>query len=92
MLASILNSRRAVEMSVFVVRAFVRMREVLAGNRQLAKKLAELENRVGDHDGSIATLFEAIRQLLEPPAPEGHREIGFHIKEQTVRYRTRNGL
>ena len=92
MLATILNSKRAVEMSVFVVRTFGRMREILAGNEQLAKKLAELEAKVSEHDESIADLFEAIRQLLEPVTPGTKREIGFHIKEQPVRYRTKKRI
>ncbi len=91
MLATILNSKRAVEMSVFIVKAFTRMREILAGNKQLTQKFAELEQRLDGHDESIANLFEAIRQLLEPEAPKSQREIGFHIKEKSVRYRTRNG-
>jgi hypothetical protein len=92
MLATILNSKRAVEMSAFVVRAFIRMREMLAGNKQLAEKLAELEDRVGGHDETIAKVIETIRELLQPETevPEKRREIGFHIKEQPVRYRTRN--
>jgi len=91
MLAGILNSKRAVEMSIFVVEAFIRMREILSGNKQLAQKLSELESHVSSHDESIATLFEAIRQLLEPAAPKTEREMGFHIKEKATRYRTRNG-
>jgi len=91
MLATILNSKRAVEMSVFVVRTFGRMREILAGNEQLARKLKELESRVSEHDESLKDLFEAIRQLLEPSTPAKKREIGFHIKEHATRYRTRNG-
>jgi len=88
MLAAILNSARAVEMSVFVVRAFVQMREVLMGNRQLAAKLAELEKRVGGHDEVIADLITAIRKLLEAPAEEKtKREIGFHIRETAPPYR-----
>lgn len=89
MLASLLNSERAVEMSVFVVRAFVQMREVLMGNKQLAAKLAELEKRVGGHDEVIADLITAIRKLLEPPAEEKpKREIGFHMRETSPPYRT----
>ena len=88
MLAAILNSERAVEMSVFVVRAFVQMREVLLGNKQLAVKLAELERRVGGHDEVIADLITAIRKLLEAPAEEGtKREIGFHLRETSPPYR-----
>jgi hypothetical protein len=88
MLAAVLNSPRAVEMSVFVVRAFVQMREVLASNRQLAAKLDELEKRVGGHDQVIANLVAAIRQLLEAAGDEKpKREIGFHIREQAPPYR-----
>ena len=88
MLAAHLNSERAVEMSVFVVRAFVQMREVLMGNRQLAAKLAELEKRVGGHDAVIADLITAIRKLLEAPAEEQpKREIGFHMREEAPPYR-----
>src|SRR5256886_3001123 len=80
MLASCLNSRIAVQASVRVVRAFVRLREMVAGNAALATKLAELERRLDSHDESIANLFEAIRQLLaQPQKPK--REIGFHVRE-----------
>jgi hypothetical protein len=88
MLASVLNSARAVEMSVFVVRAFVQMREVLTSTRQLAAKLNELETRVGGHDQAIARLVAAIRRLLETSADEkSKREIGFHMREIAPRYR-----
>ncbi len=88
MLAAILNSERAVEMSVFVVRAFVQMREVLLGSKPLAAKLAALEERVGGHDEVIADLITAIRKLLEAPAEEkSKREIGFHLRETSPPYR-----
>lgn len=88
MLASVLNSPRAVDLSVFVVRAFVQMREVLGSNRQLAAKLDELENKVGAHDQVIGHLVAAIRQLLEAPADEKlKREIGFHMRETSPPYR-----
>ena len=78
MVATALNSRRAAEVSVFVVRAFVRMRQVLAGHRELALKLTEIERRVASHDASIRSLIAAIRQLLQPPEPEPRkRRIGF---------------
>jgi len=79
MLASVLHSPRAVLVSVAIVRAFVRLRELLAGNRQLAAKLAELEGKLSIHDGAIRELFAAIRQLLAPPS-RSHREIGFHTR------------
>jgi hypothetical protein len=88
MVATILNSPRATEMSVFVVRAFVQMRETFLVNRQLAAKLDELEKRVGSHDDVIADLINAIRPLLEPPVEEKpRREIGFHLRETSPRYR-----
>jgi hypothetical protein len=89
MLASILNSPVAVEASVRVVRAFVLMREQLAAHKELAQKLSKLETRVSGHDEAIANLFEAIRQLVEPPLPENRREIGFHIRETAPRHRVR---
>ena len=79
MAANILNSPRAVQMSVLVVRAFVRMRQVLAGHTELAAKLTELERKVAGHDGHIRSLFQAIRQLMTPPISPGRR-IGFEVK------------
>ena len=76
MVASVLNSDRAVEVSVFVVRAFVRMSRMLASHRLLALKLAELEARVSTHDRSIQSLLAAIRSLITPPEPKKKR-IGF---------------
>lgn len=79
MAANVLNSASAIRMSVYVVRAFVRLREILASNRMLAEKFAELERKVASHDGHIRSLFEAIRQLMRPPAAPGRR-IGFEVK------------
>lgn len=70
MAAGVLRSERAVEVSVFVVRAFVRMRRMLAAHRELARKLGELERRMTKHDASIAALFDAIRQLMRLPAAQ----------------------
>jgi phage regulator Rha-like protein len=78
MAASVLNSERADDMSIFVVRAFVRMREALAANQQILSKLTELEHRVESHDGNIQELIEAIRELMEPP-PAKNRRIGFSL-------------
>ncbi|HEX4264846.1 MAG TPA: ORF6N domain-containing protein [Verrucomicrobiae bacterium] len=88
MLGNILNSKTAVEASIRVVRAFVWIREQLTANKELAQKLNELESRVGEHDGAIANLFEAIRQLLIP-VEKPQREIGFHIRERSPVYRVR---
>jgi hypothetical protein len=76
MAASVLNSPKAIEMSIFVVRAFVKLRTMLATHRQLAAKLAELERRLATHDDQIVVLFEAIRELMEPPVQPA-RQIGF---------------
>jgi len=75
MAATVLNSERAIEMSIFVVRAFVRMREALAANQQIVAKLTELESRLESHDADIQQL-DAIRELMAPPARNGQR-MGF---------------
>jgi len=74
----VLNSKRAVEMSVFVVRAFVRMREMLANNRQLAAKINELDRRLETHDTAIQELIDAIKELMAP-AGASKRKIGFQL-------------
>ena len=76
MAATVLNSKRAIQMSIFVVRAFVRMREALAANQQIVAKLLELEHRLENHDGTIQELVAAIRELMLPPPPN-RRRIGF---------------
>ena len=89
MFASVLNSEIAVQASVRVVRAFVRLREMVAANAQLAAKLQELERRLDSHDEGIANLFAALKQLLEPSEPTKRREMGFHVREKAARYRVR---
>ena len=80
MAAVILNSPRAVEMSVYVVRAFVHLRELLSSNRELARRFAQLETRLDkkltEHDLAIAAILSAIRELMNPPPPK-RRPIGF---------------
>jgi hypothetical protein len=80
MAAMVLNSPRAVEMSVYVVRAFVQLRELLASNKELAGRFVQLETRLDKklttHDEAIATILSAIRQLMHPPVPK-RRPIGF---------------
>jgi hypothetical protein len=88
MLSSVLNSKRAVKVNIAIMRAFVKLRETLETNRELARKFAELEKRVGKHDEKIDAILEAIRQLMAPPT-KPRREIGFHVREATSRYRTR---
>ncbi len=80
MAATVLNSPRAVEMSIYVVRAFVQLRELLSSNKELAKRLDQLEARIekklATHDDAIAAMLSAIRELMNPPAPK-RRGIGF---------------
>ena len=80
MAANVLNSPQAVQMSVFVVRAFVRLREMMLTNRDVVAKLAELERRVTGHDEAIRSLVQTIRQLMAPPA-KPRRSIGFLVEE-----------
>ncbi len=77
MAATVLNSPQAVKVSLFVVRAFVKLREILSTHRQLAHKLAELERKLEKHDGQIIALIDAIRELMEPPPEPKRRPIGF---------------
>lgn len=78
MAATVLNSRQAIEMSLFVVRAFIRLRQMLATNRQLAAKVDELENKLQTHDSAIRELIQAIREL-SAPAPRARKRIGFQL-------------
>jgi hypothetical protein len=81
MAATVLNSARAVEMSVFVVRAFVRLRELLSTNRRLAAKIDELDRKLESHDSAITSLMEAIKELMEPE-PATSRKIGFEAPKK----------
>jgi hypothetical protein len=86
MAATILNSPRATEVSVYVVRAFVALRELLSDNKELALKLRELETRLerklDSHDQAIAGLIDAICELMKPPEPSKKRPIGFITGEE----------
>jgi hypothetical protein len=77
MLSSVLRSERAVQVNVAIMRAFVSLRRMLATNAALARKMAELERHLEGHDQAIRSLFDAIRELMTPPA-KPKREIGFH--------------
>jgi hypothetical protein len=74
MLSSVLRSSRAIQVNIAIMRAFVRLRELLATHKDLACKLEQLEHKVGEHDRKFQVVFEAIRQLMEPPPlkPKGH--------------------
>jgi hypothetical protein len=77
MLGNVLKSERAVEVSLHIVRAFVRLRELVSGNKELAQKLSQLERKVGAHDNAIAEIINAIRELMSPLEPKKKRPIGF---------------
>ncbi len=83
MAATVLNSKRAIEMSIFVVRAFVQMRQSLVVNQHVVSKLSELEARLENHDAEIQDLVDAIRELMAPPPPANNRRIGFEAPSQS---------
>jgi hypothetical protein len=85
MLSGVLNSPRAVQVNIAIMRAFVQLRRILAAHADLAKKLEELEVK---YDGQFRVVFEAIRELMKPPEPKPKR-FGFHVREKRAEYRTR---
>ena len=85
MLSSVLHSKRAVEVNIQIMRAFVRLRDFLATHRELADKLKALEQKLGAHDQQILAIFEAIHQLMAPPKTK-RRPIGFIVREKAARY------
>lgn len=84
MAATVLNSERAIEMSIFVVLAFVRMRQAIAANRQILAKLAKIESRLENHDVDIQDLMGAIQELMTPPPPN-RRRVGFLLTSGAVK-------
>ncbi len=86
MLSGVLRSPRAVQVNIAIMRAFVRLREMLLTNADLARKLADLERR---YDAQFKAVFDAIRELMAPPPAPPKPEIGFHLKEDAVPYRAK---
>jgi hypothetical protein len=80
MAASVLNTSRAMEVSVYVIRAFIKLRDLLSTHKELAGKLTELEHKVTSHDEAIQSLVATIRRLLEPPPTPPRPKIGFHTE------------
>ena len=79
MLSTVLNSERAIEVNIAIMRAFVRLRQIMSTHKDLAAKLEKLEHKLGEHDEHFRVVFEAIRQLMAPPPPAvKKRRIGFH--------------
>jgi len=85
MLSSVLNSKQAIDVNIAIMRAFVQLRKMIASNTKLARKLAELEQHLESHDEQIQAIFEAIRQLMTPPA-KPRKKIGFEVKEKQAAY------
>jgi len=84
MLSTVLNSRRAIQVNIEIMRAFVRLREILSTHKDLARKLEALEKK---YDEQFRVVFEAIRQLMAPPEPPPKRRIGLGVEEPKVKYR-----
>jgi hypothetical protein len=78
MLSGVLHSRRAVQVNIAIMRAFVKLRQIISTHKELAHKLIELEKRTEKHDNEIQSIFGAIRQLMAPPPETPKRRIGFH--------------
>ena len=77
MLSSVLRSKRAIQVNIAIMRAFVKLRQILSMNKELAHQLAELERKIGKHDADIQTIFEAIHRLMVPPPIKPKPQIGF---------------
>ena len=92
MAGMVLNSPRATEMSIFVVRAFIRMREQLIASAVLAKRLAEIEKTLLTHDAALVDLYEQIRPLLMPPPEPPRPKVGFGVREKRTVYRVSKRL
>jgi hypothetical protein len=81
MAASVLNSKRAVEVSVYIVRAFVKLRRMISEHKELSRKIAQVESHLAEHDEQIIELIKAIKQLLKPEPPPKKRRIGFNAEK-----------
>jgi hypothetical protein len=86
MLSSVLNSDRAIEVNIAIMRAFVHLRKMIASHKELANKLKELEHHIKGHDEKIQAIFEAIQQLITLPEEESKKKIGFTAKEAQKSY------
>ena len=81
MLSSVLKSERAVQVNIAIMRAFVKLREILSTHKELAHKLGQLERKIERHDEEIKVIFDAIRQLMSPPEPK-RKKIGFKTEQE----------
>jgi hypothetical protein len=91
MLSSVLNSPRAIQVNIAIMRVFVRLRETLSLHKELAQKLADLERKIEGHDQNITYIFETIRQMMAAPPealenPNKEKEMGYHMREEKAPY------
>lgn len=86
MLSSVLRSKQAVQVNIAIMRAFVRLRELLSTHADFARKLEAMEKK---YDAQFKVVFDAIRQLMSPPPSSTKKEIGFHVKESAPKYRAK---
>ena len=89
MAANVLNSPAAVKMSVYVVRAFIKQRELLMAQSDVLKKLAQMDAKLLRHDDALRIIWQELQPLLSPPPEPPKPEIGFHVKEDAPRYRAK---
>jgi len=93
MLSSVLRSKRAIEVNIVIMRAFVQLRKMMESHKELRQKLADLEQHLENHDEQIQAIFEAIRQLMIPPDKKDKKKIGFTVKERRKKYgKRRKGI
>ena len=90
MLSSILNSDRAIEVNIAIMRAFVQLRKMIDSHAELSRKLSDLERKMGGQDEQIQAIFEVIRQLMAPPETKKKKKIGFTVKEKQKKYGKKN--
>ena len=86
MAANVLNSPEAVKMSVHVVRAFIKQRELLAGQAEILKKLAQMDAKLLEHNDILRVIWKELQPLLNPPPEPPKKELGFHVREKTASY------
>ena len=84
MLSSILNSERAIQVNIAIMRVFVRLKEIISTHKELAHRLMELERRMEKKDEEIKVIFNVIRELMEPPSKKPKRKIGFHAEDELI--------
>jgi hypothetical protein len=92
MAANVLNSPEAVKMSVHVVRAFIKQRELISGQAEILKKLAQMDAKLLKHDDALRVIWRELQPLLEPPPPPPEppkKELGFHVREGAANYRAK---